>query len=78
MAAGGGVTLNRYFINSLTEQDISDLKAGNLHIVFAGLMIYRDVFGKTRRVTFKFNSERPKDGLTDVYFRVCSRGNRSN
>lgn len=76
ISAGGGVTIHREFGRPITDEDVEDYISGKRQIIFAGFVVYRDVFGKTRRLTFKLNSHRGKVGRADIYFRVCSAGNR--
>ena len=77
IAAGGGVTINRK-LDPLSERQIDDLRSGYLTVVFAGYVVYQDVFRKTRRLTFKFESTPLTAGGNVVAFRVCSKGNHSS
>lgn len=79
ISANAGVSVNLQLSGgAIKSSDLDLIRSGKVSIIFAGLLIYCDVFGKTKRLVFKYNSEPMKDGATTVTFRACSKGNHSS
>lgn len=75
--AGSSVVLMRHIQTPLGQVQIALLQNSTFKFVLAGYIIYRDVFGKTRRSTFKMESQAFIVG-NEIPFRICSKGNHSS
>lgn len=78
IAAGETVGIARKWSAPLSADQMALLSTNALTFAFAGHVVYRDVFEKTRRLTFKFNTTNVQADGTPGALRFCSRGNKSS
>ena len=78
ISANAGVSVNLGLGGKVENGDLDQIRSGKVSFILAGLLIYHDVFGKTKRLVFKYNSEPLKEGATTVTFRACNKGNHSS
>ncbi|MEO8882863.1 MAG: hypothetical protein ABI377_05535 [Devosia sp.] len=64
--------------NKLTEAVLSDLVKGEPQIVVAGMIVYRDIFGRRHRTIYRTRLDHASIKEGNGSFILCTRNNRAN
>lgn len=77
VSAGGDYRQFRNYETTIDQSVFDNITNGTIHILFAGVIKYKDVFGATRRTVFRSVVKANNINGTNAIMTLCSRNNSS-